>query len=183
MYVYIRHHFKDNPNRASISILEQVLIDTRSRTYWEKCMTQDDARVATQVLENLIKYNRPIDRADIENEFGKFGDKYRVIMENWLSDPYFNDNLRTFNLRKNDIKSMSIDQFIKEHYPNAYDRFYVNMLKTKVKKLKIVDIIQALHPGSAVSGLVNLGTSDDYIGPYSRVFTEILRLYNYPVHF
>ena len=91
--------------------------------------------------------------------------------------------LRTFNLRKNDIKSMSIDQFIKEHYPKAYNRFYVKMLKTKVKKLKIVDIIQALHPNIDVSELVNLGTSDDYIGPYSRVFTEILRLYNYPVHF
>lgn len=76
---------------------------------------------------------------------------------------------------------MSIDQFIKEHYPNAYDRFYVKMLKTRRVSIKV--IIQALHPGVDISGLVNLGTSIDYIGPYSTVFTEILRLYNYPVHF
>jgi len=100
----------------------------------------------------------------------------------YLGDcPDFNDNLDKFNERKDDIKSMPIDKFIKAYYPNAYDRFYVKMLKTR--RVSIRDIIQALHPNIDISELVNLGTNIDYIGPYSRVFTEILKLYNYPVHF
>lgn len=181
LYVYIRHHFKNDPDRASISILDQVLIDTRSHTYWEKRMSGDHARVATQVLENLIKYNRDIDRTDIEKEFGKFADKYRVIMENWFSEPDFVDNIKLFNRRKDEIKTKPLDEFIENNYPNAYDRFYVKMLKTR--RVSIRDIIQTMHPYIDISELINLGTNDDYIGPYTRVFTEILRFYNYPVRF
>lgn len=73
LYVYIRHHFKNNPNRASIAIPDQVIIDTQSHSFWENLMSEDDARVSTQVLENLIKYSRPVTETDIRAEFGKFG--------------------------------------------------------------------------------------------------------------
>jgi len=144
-------------------------------------MTQDDTRVATKVLENLIKkYNRKIDRADIEAEFGKFGDKYRFIMENWFGQPKFAESLQLFNDRKDQIKTLPIDEFIENNYPNAYDRFYVKMLKTR--RVSVRDIIQAMHPTIDISALVNLGTNDDHVGPYSTVFAEILKMYKYPVY-
>ncbi|MFX1457644.1 MAG: hypothetical protein ACFFDB_19940 [Promethearchaeota archaeon] len=40
-----------------------------------------------------------------------------------------------------------------------------------------------LHPSIDVSDLINLGTDDDHIGPYTYVFTEILRKMGYPVYF
>lgn len=101
-------------------------------------------------------------------------------MENWFSEPDFVDNLKLFNKRKDEIKTIPIDEFIENNYPNAYDRFYVKMLRTR--RVSVKDIIQAMHPNVDVSGLVNLGTNDDHIGPYSRVFTEILKMYKYPVY-
>ncbi len=181
LYIFIRHHFKNNPNRASISISDQVLIDTRSHSFWENIMGEDDALVATQVLENLIKYDHPVTEIDIKNEFKKFGNQYLWIMANWISQPKFAQNLQQFNDRKDDIKSLRIDNFIKDHYSKAYNKFIKTLLKTR--RVSVLGIIQAMHPDVDVSELVNLGTNDDHIGPYSRVFTEILRMYKYPIYF
>lgn len=180
LYIYIRHHFRNNPNRASISILDQVIIHSKNHFYWENIMTEDDALVATQVLENLIKYNRPVKETDIKSEFKKFGNQYLWIMENWINQPKFAESLKKFNKRKDDIKSMRIDEFIEKNFPKTYKKFIKTLLKTR--RASVLGIIQAMHPNVDVSELVNLGTNDDHIGPYSRMFTEILKMYKYPIH-
>lgn len=189
IHTYLRHHFRDNPSyraltpyyRASILLEDQVLIDSRGHYFWEKVISEDEALVAIQVLENLIKYEDPITETDIENEFRKFGDDYLWIIENWFSEPKFKDNLKLFNQRKDDVKSMSLDGFIFVHYRNAFSRFFNDMLKTG--RVSVRKIIEILHPYVDVSELVNLGINDDHIGPYVPVFTEILRRLGNPVHF
>lgn len=179
LWIFIRHHFRNNPNRASIAITDQVVIDSRSHTFWEKSMSEDDALVATQVLESLIRYGRPVKEADIRNEFAKAGNQYSWIMFNWLNQPKFSEALQLFNERKDDIKSIPIDEFIEQNFPKTYKKFVETMLKTS--HVSILEIIQAMHPTIDVTELVNLGTNDDHIGPYSTVFAEILKMYRYPV--
>jgi len=133
------------------------------------------------VLENLVKYNREVFESDIENEFKKFGPEYSWIAANWIDDWNFADNLRTFNKRKEHIKALPILEFIKKHYPIAYKKFITVLLKDKQGLVR--DIIQAMHPTIDISGLVNIGPSADYVGPFSTVFTEIMKMYKYPVHF
>ena len=180
LWIFIRHHFRNNPNRASIAITDQVIIDSRSHTFWEKMMSEDDALVATQVLERLIKYNRPVKEADIRNEFAKFGNQYSWIMLNWLSEPNFNKNLQLFNKRKEQVKTIPIDEFIEQNFPLTYKRFVKTMLKTS--HASILEIIQAMHPNIDLTELVNLGSNADHIGPYSLVFSEILRMYKYSAY-
>ncbi len=115
------------------------------------------------------------------NEFQKFGDKYLWLAENWIGDRDFSDNLDVFNERKNDIKAMRLNEFIKIHYRKVYSRFYNTMLKKK--RVSLRKISESLHPNVDVTELINLGKNDDHIGPYTRVFTEILRLFNYPVYY
>lgn len=177
---YIRHHFRNNPDRASIKLLDQVLIDKRSHTFWEKVISEDEGRVAIQVLENLVKYKDPIEKIDIENEFNKFGDDYLWIMEKWFNDPRFERNRELFNARKDQIKAVPLNDFIEKNYPQAYSKFFNDMLKTR--RVSVRKIIETLHPSVDVSQLLNLGINDDHIGPYVPVFTEILRLFNYPVY-
>ena len=81
IYIYARHHFRDNPDRSSLDLLEVVLVDSYSHTYWDTVMTEKRSLVACRVLENLIKYDRPVMESDIRNEFGKFPDEYRLVME------------------------------------------------------------------------------------------------------
>lgn len=181
IYIFIRHHFRNNPIRSSILLTDQVLIDSRSHTFWENVVTEDDALVATQILEKLIKYDRNINENDIRKEFSKFGDKYLWIMENWFSSSKFSNNLQIFNKRKDEIKAMTLDEFIENNFPMAYNRFYVNMLKER--RVSLQEIIKTLHPNIDISELLNLGANDDYTGPYTRIFTEILRLYKYPIYF
>lgn len=102
-------------------------------------------------------------------------------METWFSDRDFQDNLIKFNDRKNDIKTMKLDQFINIYYPKAYARFFNTMLKER--RVSLRNIIEYLHPNVDISDLLNLGATNDYIGPYVRVFTEVLRLYNYPTYY
>ncbi len=180
LWIYVRHHFRNNPNRASIAITDQIVVDSRSHAFWEATMNEDAASASVQVLEALIKYDRRIKESDIRNEFAKFGGKYDWIMANWISQPNFADNLDKFNDRKDDIKSMSIMDFINIHYPLTYDKFIMKLLKTQ--RVNVRDIIQAMHPNVDISQLVNIGTNDGYIGPYSTVFEEILKMYSYPVH-
>jgi len=180
LYIYVRHHFKNNPDRASISIMDQVITHSGTHFYWENLISEDEALVAIQVLENLVKYNRRIDATDIKNEFKKFDREYRWIMANWLNDPDFDENLKKFNDRKDDIKAMTIDEFIYTHYRKTYDKFIKVLLKTE--HIGILAIIQAMHPNVDVSGLVSLGKNSNYIGPYSTVFAEILKMYKYPVY-
>ena len=181
LWTYVRHHFRNNPDRGSIAIYDQVIIDTRSHSYWESMMSEDDTLVATQVLENLIKYNREVLESDIENEFMLYGPEYSWIAANWIDDRKFADNLKTFNDRKDDIKVLPILEFIEEHYPIAYNKFITTLLKDKQGLVR--DIIQAMHPTIDISALVNIGSGADYVGPYSTVFTEIMKMYNYPVYF
>ena len=101
-------------------------------------------------------------------------------MANWLNDPDFDENLKKFNDRKDDIKAMTIDEFIYTHYRKTYDKFIKVLLKTE--HIGILAIIQAMHPNVDVSGLVSLGKNSNYIGPYSTVFAEILKMYKYPVY-
>jgi len=181
LYIFIRHHFRNNPDRASIKILDQFLIDTRTHSYWEKLINEDDALVCSQVLETLIKYNNDVIEADIRREFGKFGSQYTWLAENWINNRDFQENLDKFNYRKNDIKTLPLDKFIKEHYPKAYAKFYNTILKET--RVRVTEIIKSLHPNVDVSDLVNLGKNDDHIGPFTWVFTEIMRTFNYPVYY
>ncbi|KKL62192.1 hypothetical protein LCGC14_2187680, partial [marine sediment metagenome] len=181
LYYYQRHHFEDNPDISSYELKIQILTDGRSHGYWGSMMSEADALAAIQVLENLIKYTRPITKTDIRNEFGKFGDEYQVIMENWFRTNKFEYNLALFNTRKDDIKSMTLDTFIHTHYRKAYSKFYNTMLKES--RVAVRKIIEELHPGVDVSGLVSLGPNDDLIGPFTYVFTYILRDLGYLLHF
>ncbi|KKN55254.1 hypothetical protein LCGC14_0584220, partial [marine sediment metagenome] len=181
LYYYARHHFEDNPIRSSPELLIQVLTDGRSHKFWDSMMSEADALVAIQVLENLIKYTRPITENDIRNEFGKFGDEYQFIMENWFRQTEFEDNLDKFNDRKDDIKSMTLDSFIYTHYRKAYSKFYNTLLKES--RISLRKLIEELHPGVDVSGLISLGQDDNLIGPFTYVFTYILRDLGYLVHF
>ena len=180
LYIYIRHHFRNNPDRASIKLLDQILIDSRTHFYWEN-IAEGDALVATQVLESLIKYSSNIGASDIRNEFKKHGDEYLWIAENWINNRDFIDNRDKFNERKSDIKTMPLNEFIKIHYPKAYTKFYNTALKRR--RVSVCEIIELLHPSIDVTDLVNLGKNDDHIGPYTHVFTEILRKMGYPVYF
>lgn len=104
-----------------------------------------------------------------------------VIGENWINQPKFSDNLEAFNDRKELIKSMPIDEFIKEVYPVAYNRFYVNVLKNH--RGQIGSLIQRFHKNIDISGLLALGKDDPYIQEFTRIFSEILKDYNYPIFF
>jgi len=178
LWIFIRHHFRNNPDRTSIAITDEVLIDSRSHTFWEAMMSEDDSRIATEVLEELIAKNGPITEVDIRNAFAKKGSQYSWIMRNWVNQRNFATNLATFNLRKSDIKSMNIMDFIQEHYPKAYTKFITVLLKKEFVHVR--DIIQAMHPTVDISALV--GVNDNYINQYSTVFSEILKMYNYPVY-
>ncbi|KKK49477.1 hypothetical protein LCGC14_3134670 [marine sediment metagenome] len=76
---------------------------------------------------------------------------------------------------------MPILEFIEDHYPIAYKKFITVLLKNKQGLVR--DIIQAMHPTIDISALVNIGPGADYVGPFSTVFTEIMKMYNHPVHF
>jgi hypothetical protein len=181
IYIFQRHHFRDNPDRSSILLMDQVLINKKDHEFWEKIVTEEEALVATQVIESLVKYKDPITENDIRSEFNKFGEKYLWIMEKWFIDPNFEYNRELFNIRKDYIKTKSLNQFIKDEYPMAYSRFYNTLLKRR--RVSVREIIEMLHPNVDVTELINLGTNDDHIGPYTRIFTEIMRLFNYPTHF
>ncbi len=181
IYYYARHHFEDNPDRTSLELRIQILTDGRNHLYWDSMMSEADGLVAIQVIENLIKYNRLITKNDIRKEFGRLPDEYSVIMENWFRQRDFKDNLALFNKRKDDIKSMTLDSFIKEHYKSVYSKFYNTILKNE--RVNVRKLIEALHPGVDVSGLVSLGPDDNLIGPFTRVFAYILRDLGYLVHF
>ena len=144
-------------------------------------MSEADAHVAVAVFENLINYDRDITPADIRAEFAKFPSKYRFIMENWFRQDEFQDNLDTFNERKDDIKSMQLDKFIKEHYLRAYNKLYNTLLKEH--RVNVRKIIETLHPEIDTSMLAGLGDDDNHIEPYTSVFIQILRNEGYPVYF
>lgn len=181
IYRYARHHFGDSPDRTSLELMIQVLIDSRSHLYWDSMMSEDDGLVANQILENLIEYRRPITRTDIQNEFAKFPDEYLVIMETWFGDPEFKKNLKLFNILKGEIKTKPLDQFIHDNYPIAYARFFNTMLKEH--RINVRKLIEEYNPYIDVSTLITLGTNDDLIGPYTNVFTQILKYIGYPVYF
>lgn len=76
---------------------------------------------------------------------------------------------------------MPLDEFIDAHYKNAYAKFFNTLLKKH--HIKVQEIIGSMHPGIDATGLINLGTNADHIGPYSRVFTQILKNLGYPIYY
>lgn len=178
---FIRHHFRDDPAKASSLLLEdQILIDARSHSLLE-ITSEADILAMTTVLENLIKFNRKIDQSDIRNEFRKLGSDYLWIGENWINQRSFDANLNEFNIRKEKIKSMPIDKFIEEFYPKAYNRFYVNILQKH--RGQVGSLIQRFHKNIDISGLLTLGKNDPHIREFTQIFSEILKDYNYPIYF
>ena len=158
---------------------DQVLIDARSHSYFENVLSEDEVLVYTSVLENLIKINRKIDETDIMNEFKKFGNNYLWLADNWFSEPNFKDNLALFNDRKEDIKKMSMDEWILTHYKTAYSRFYENILKDK--RLQICSLISKHYPNLDISDIINMQNENDYIKEFTKVFIEIMNQYGYPI--
>ncbi len=178
---FIRHHFRDDPAKASSLLLEdQILIDARSHSLLE-ITSEADILAMTTVLENLIKFNGKIDQGDIRNEFRKIGSDYLWIGENWINQRSFDSNLKEFNIRKEDIKSMTIDKFIEKYYPSAYNRFYVNILQKH--RGQVGSLIQRFHKNIDISDLLALGRNDPNIKEFTQIFSEILKDYNYPIYF
>lgn len=82
-------------------------------------------------------------------------------MEKWFSDPDFENNRKLFNKRKDEIKALLLDEFINNNYPQAYSKFFNDMLKTR--RVSVSKIIETLHPSVDVSQLLNLGMNDDHM--------------------
>jgi len=82
------------------------------------------------------------------------------------------------NKRREDLQTLPLDEFIKEHFPIAYSRFYNTLLKQS--RVSVRELIESLHPNVDVTGLINLGPDDDIIGRFTWVFSYILRYYGFP---
>jgi len=69
-------------------------------------MTEIDLFIDSFILEILMMYNRDIDENDIRNEFKKLPGKLQKlwILEAWLSNPDFLENLRKFNEKRKEVK-------------------------------------------------------------------------------
>ncbi len=69
-------------------------------------MTEIDLFIDYFILENLMMYHRNIDENDIRNEFKKLPSKLQKlwILEAWLFNTNFSENLRKFNEKRKEVK-------------------------------------------------------------------------------
>jgi hypothetical protein len=121
-----------------------------------------------------MKMDGTIDKADIELVFPEW------VYKQWYTSPDFYDNLNEFNDRKEILKGTTLDQFIKQIYPQVYDRFYLNILSKQSVQTNLISLLTELHPDLDLSALGHLDSSN-YIEQITRVLSELLRQYHYPI--
>ncbi|TET00477.1 MAG: hypothetical protein E3J90_03905 [Promethearchaeota archaeon] len=74
---------------------------------------------------------------------------------------------------------MTLDKFIKEYNPIAYDRFYKNVLKGKRPQLQL--FLSELHPALDLSKVYKAAALSPYLTQITRAFSELLRQYRHPI--
>jgi hypothetical protein len=74
----------------------------QSNQIYNTLMTEADMWLDSLILEHLMMYDRDIDEHDIRNEFLKLPPKLQKlwILEAWLQNPDFAENLKKFNEKR-----------------------------------------------------------------------------------
>ena len=185
--VFIRHHFRDDPvGRDSFLAKDNLITDASKHVSWES-LDERDSLIVLEGYEKLIRMKgtgqrmpgtsgiNEITRKDIEQVFR--GEEW--VYARWYSDRDFTSNLKEFNNKRRDIRSMTLDKFIKTYNPIAYARFYENILKDKRPQLQL--FLSELHPTLDISSVIAAGTDSIYLKEITRAFSWLLRQDNYPI--
>ena len=83
----------------------------QSNQIYNTLMTEADEWLNSLILEHLMMYDRDIDEHDIRNEFLKLPPKLQKlwILEAWLHNPNFAENLKTFNEKRKQGKKKTFN--------------------------------------------------------------------------
>lgn len=91
-------------------------------------LTETDIFIDSYIIENLMMYDRDIDKEDIKKEFYKLPKEHQMlwILEYWLTNPDFSKNLKRFNKKKNEVKKKPSDY--------KYNTYFSRVRELGIKK-------------------------------------------------
>lgn len=141
--IFIRHHFrykdfsvKFKSGELKSSLVKDILLTSNMyhssyRSYERTKQGEEKIKKLLTGYEILANYNGKINDFVIRNVFKKLGENW--IYYKWKSqgESNFKKMINLFNKRKEYIKIHGGMNFIKQHYENAFSRFYDKYLYVK----------------------------------------------------
>ncbi|MFW9987640.1 MAG: hypothetical protein ACFFC3_03210 [Candidatus Odinarchaeota archaeon] len=131
--LFARHH-PDIRRKFSVYLQDLFLVDNIQHRHYDSQISLEDQKTLVKIIQDLIQSdgsgsNKEILAKDVEKSFkDNFGDPKTVKYYldnywNWQSRD-FQDNLEDFNERRKLIKSSQYEEFIRDEYNDAYQRFF-----------------------------------------------------------
>ena len=177
---------RHEPFGYSLSPFWQVLTTFDRNIGIYKTLTKPQQRVAINLLKQLMLFEKrdaggnllDIDHTDIMRIYGK---QNSWIYERWgkgiwHNDPEFQDTLKKLNHLRREIRQKSIDQYLKDNWKVAYNRFWVNDIANGKSRCDLYYLIYELE-GLGDDNLVQDILSIDF----GQLFGTLLSDHGYPV--
>jgi len=126
---YSRHHFRNEWNRKKSILIQDIILtdDHFHNSYAKYTRTLNGEQSIENILkafEEFMLFDRDVTETDVQQTFKKLGEEWVYHLWKSQGQKEFEDNLIEFNKRKDVIKAIGIEEFIKNYYKLAYDRFY-----------------------------------------------------------
>ncbi|MFX1353051.1 MAG: hypothetical protein ACFFGP_03745, partial [Promethearchaeota archaeon] len=183
---YVRHE-PFGLTGTCIDAFLQVLTDNSKHNQW-RTINSAQAKEIINAFEALIKIKGNIDKNTIDKLFRSKKWLYNNVVKSiWYNNPKFNIFLQEFNKRKQEIRSISLIEFLSQdgknntpmRYPKAVERFHYNALKSFPNQ--IYGLIDRYHlHGSSASINEFLLKINALISSFDTLYTDILKGHGIP---
>ena len=115
---------------------------------------------------------------DIKNVFK--GNEW--VYSRWFLDSNFDENLREFNSRRLDIRSMGLESFLKLPYNKIPFSRVNNVIKSDSSRRKLVSFLLRLHSGINLNTMGSSRRYESYRKVIMHSLEELLQLEGFPIH-
>lgn len=183
---YVRHE-PFGATGTCIDAFLQVLTDNSKHSGWGK-LNKAQTKEIIDAFETLIKIDENIDRDTIDKLFKSKKWLYNsIIKEIWYKNRDFDKYLKEFNQRKQEIRTMSLIEFLSQdgksgapmRYPIAVDRFHHNALKEF--PTQIYRLLERYHlQGSQGLPKNYILKINAFLSSFDILYTDILKKHGIP---
>ncbi len=177
---------RHEPFGYSLSPFSQVLTTFRQNVGIYKTLTKPQQRVAINLFKQLMLFEKhdaggnllDIDHTDIMRIYGEQNSWIykRWGKGIWHDDPKFINTLNKLNHLRREIRQKSLDQYLKDNWKVAYNRFWVNNIASGKSRCDLYYLIYELE-GLGDDNLVQDILSIDF----GQLFGNLLSDHGYPV--
>lgn len=128
----------------------QILTPSKRNIGIYKKLNTAQQRLGRNLFKELMKYEEfdaqgnllDIDRTHIEKIYGT---QNSWIYNKWFSNSHFQDNLKALNHLRKEIRQKYLDQYLKDNWNIAHNRFWVNIFENSRSQCDLYFLIYDLE--------------------------------------